>query len=174
MRRAIDTRWAMLGLAPPETTVDAGKVNSSALSPEVQRTLSEHLSGNLNLKEELSPSSFTRHRKAIKAVYGIELDRRGNGCVVNPESLGHQLQYARRWEPKDHFRQLVLCEVTGPAKVLDLQRGIAFIADGEIPDIKDVAELDEWLKRWKKFAENEYLLQTGVIDCGGGDDSEDF
>jgi hypothetical protein len=164
MGRAIDTRWVTLGLAPADTTVDVGKAKST-LSQEVQRTLSEHLSGNPHLKQELSPSAFTRHRKAIKAFNGIEIDRRGNGCVVNPESLGHQLQYARRWEPKDQFRQLVLCEVTGPAKVLDLQRGIAFIADGEIPDIGDAAELDEWLKRWKNFAENEHLYQTAVA-CG--------
>lgn len=163
MRGAIDATWVKLGLSRPSVATDAGNAIKKQLSSEAQRTLLEYLSGNLNLKHDLPPYTFTRHRKAIKAFNGTEIDDRGEGRAVNPESLGYQLQYARRWEPKEHCRQLVLCEETAVAKVLDLQRGIAFIADGEIPDIKDAAELDGWLKRWKKFAENEHLVRPAAL-----------
>lgn len=152
--RAVDYIWDRLGLGQAERCLGD---EDKSLSEQAQRTLEEYTKGNLDFISSLPPYTVTRHRKAIKDFAGVDIAERGAKCKVNPVSLGRQIQYARRWRPEARLREWTLCEVTGPGILLDIERGNAYIRDGELPNIEDADDLEKWLSRWKKFVNEERL-----------------
>jgi hypothetical protein len=150
LKRVVAEVWKAAGLAPIQPQVK-GK-----LSPTVSSTWARYLAGE-DVSKTLSGPTFSRHRAAIKKALGddkdIAMPRKARG--VRSAGLGYQLSYDRRAEPSGDQRRAVLCEVTGPAIVEDLDRGLSFILSGTVPPIDDPAERARWLNRWSDFAQRE-------------------
>jgi hypothetical protein len=147
MKAAIDLVWKNAGLTVMKTDP---KATTKELSPEAQVTLDRYFAG--TLKDTLLPHTFSRHRKAIKAFNGIDIAQKLVRKEVKAGSVGAQLQYGRRLEPKGDLRKLVLCEESAPDIIIDLKRGLDYVQFGVLPELPKV-ELDAWQKRWKKFAD---------------------
>ncbi|ASU38527.1 hypothetical protein hmeg3_09610 [Herbaspirillum sp. meg3] len=150
LKTGIDGVWHHLGFAVKP------RLDRSQLSPEALTSLDQFDVG-VDLVAALPAHTFSRHRKSILAANGPDIAIPWRHGQVNPESVGYQLQYERRWKPTK-FQKLVISAATAPAIETDLQRGIAFIRDGELPDIADSDELERWMTRWKAFMAKERLL----------------
>lgn len=150
LRGLIDHIWKTAGLAPEQPTEER------KLSPEVEDTWCRYLAGE-NLQEVLPDHTFTRHRSLIKVAKGedndIALPRKSR--AVRPSALGYQLCYDRRWEPSGELRKAVVCEETAPAIIEELERGLAFIQYGTVPEFEDPLERSKWLYRWQEFVDRE-------------------
>lgn len=149
LKRVIDHLWAAIGLAPKRLDQ-----SGTTLSPEVQATWERYLAGD-DMRTVLPPHTLTRHRKLIKEAMSEDILIRRKRRVVSPESLGYQLCYDRRWKPSGNLRKLVLCEETAPAIIEELKRGLAFLQDGEIPEIADDGARNAWLSKWTAYADRE-------------------
>lgn len=150
LKVVIDHVWKAAGLAPAQPK-EVGK-----LSSVVAETWRQHQAG-VDMSKVLRTHSFSRHRAAIKRALGDDKDiaipykTRG----VRSAGLGYQLCYDRRCEPSAHQRKAVLCEVTAPAIIEDLKRGLAFIQSGSVPAIEDAEERGRWLGQWTAFVTRE-------------------
>jgi len=147
--------WEKTGLAAGSTIVAAAR--SERLSPEVLDTLNRFRVGEQNLRDTLSPSTYSRHRKAILAFDNTDIAHRDVRKAVRPEPL-RQLHYERRWEPGGKWRGFSLCEATAPAVLLELQQGLSFLEDGVVPETDDQMKRENWLRRWKDFAAREHFI----------------
>jgi hypothetical protein len=147
LKSVIDYVWGKAGLAPEQP------VGDEELSPEVEVTWQRYLAGK-DLVKDLPPYTFRRHRALIKAAKGDDKDIaiRRKSRAVRPEALGRQQCYDRRWEPAGELRKTVLCEVTAPAIIEELQWGLAFLETGEPPDCDE----GRWrAARWVAFVARE-------------------
>jgi len=149
LKALIDSVWEKAGLGQRAEAPDATK-----LSPEAAATLERYQAGE-HPRDFLPPHTLSRHRSSILDATDTEIDRRPNQSKANRRSVGYQLQYDRRWEPKGDLRKLVLCEVTAPAIIEELKRGLAFLESGETPEFVTEEERSCWQMRWTTFAERE-------------------
>lgn len=150
LNRLIDHILKAAGLAPQQPTVE------HELSPEVEDTWRRYRAGE-NVQESLPAHTFSRHRTVIKEAKGEDKDIAIplKSRAVRSAALGYQLRYARRWEPAGELRKAVLCEETAPAIIEELERGLAFIQFGTVPDFDDPLERSKWLHRWNEFVARE-------------------
>lgn len=155
LRTALDAVWVQTGLAN-DTNPPTKTESSKSLGPEVMETLARYRAGDLNLKSDLPAATFSRHRKAISEFDGTDIAHQPLKRLVRSSSL-RQLAYDRRWEPSGELRQVALCEVTGPQILLELNRGLAYLQNGELPDIAK-NDLASWIEKWKKFAVRERFI----------------
>lgn len=157
LKVVIDHVWKAAGLAPAQPK-EEGK-----LSPVVAETWRRHQAG-VNVVSVLRPHAFSRHRAAIKKALGddkdIAIPYKARG--VRSAGLGYQLCYDRRCEPTGDQRKGVVCEVTAPAIIEDLEGGFAFIQTGTVPTIEDAEERGRWLGRWSAFVSREGELRHGA------------
>lgn len=156
LKKAIDVLWGKAGFR--NTRMRGASKDKLDLSPEQHATWERYEAGE-QVKGTLPSYTFTRHRKAIRCAKGADIARPRRGKQANPESVGYQLQYERRWKPTADLKKLTLCEETAPAIIEDLDRGLAYIKDGEIPEFQDDATRDRWVKRWRSYAEREWLCR---------------
>jgi hypothetical protein len=163
LRKAIAFVCDEIGLNARPRTAQRGKAEK--LSPQAQVTWDRYVAGEA-IKDILPPYTFSRHRKAILAAKGEDIDSPSQPKHVRGAAVGHQLQYDRRWKPTGDVRKLALCEETAPPIIEDLKRGIAYIATGEIPEFADEEAQAAWLKRWKHYAEQEKLCRPARIGHG--------
>jgi hypothetical protein len=150
LKKAIDRVWQNSGLVfkRPSRRLQLHK----ELSSSANATLIRHLAGEpLNLPEH----TFVRHRKAIKRLAGVDIAITHKARTACPFQLGKQLSYDRRWEPRDDIRKHVICEETAPAIIRELKDGLAFLADGTLPDFAEETGRADWLSRWGSFADRE-------------------
>ncbi|MBI5791654.1 MAG: hypothetical protein HZA63_09280 [Rhodocyclales bacterium] len=147
LKEIIDYVWKKAGLAPEQPVGDV------ELSPEVEVTWQRYLAGK-DLVGELPPHTFRRHRALIKAAKGDDKDIaiRRKSRAVQPGAVGRQQCYDRRTEPAGELRKTVLCEVTAPAIIEELQWGLDFLETGKIPDSDDGGQR---AARWIAFAARE-------------------
>lgn len=152
LRALLDHFWNYAGLR--------AQVTDGELRPEPLDTWVRYQAGE-DVQSTLPPHTFSRHRKSIRKATGMEIaiPIRRNGA--KPASVGRQLHYLRRVEPKGELRQLVLCESTGPQMLEDLKRGLEFLESGVVSDFSDPSERQSWLRRWKAFADREGGAQVG-------------
>lgn len=155
LRTALDAVWVQTGLRVG-TNPKIQTEGSKTISPEAMATLTRFRAGDLTLKSELPATTFSRHRKAISDFNGTDIAHNPIKKVMRSSSLG-QLAYDRRWEPTGDWRRIALCEVTGPQVLLELNRGLAYLQNGELPDVAQ-KELEPWIDKWKKFAVKEHLI----------------
>lgn len=165
LKNAMNVVWAKVGFS--EARKHASSSAKHELSPEAQATLERYETGE-PLKGVLPPYTFTRHRKSIRRAKGVDIAFPRRRHQANPESVGYQLEYDRRWKPNGEWRKLTLCEETAPAIIEDLERGLAYIKDGEIPEFQDDAARDAWLKRWRNYAEREWLCKPVQVAADVG------
>jgi hypothetical protein len=154
LRIAIDYMWNNAGFnGTREVTPHSCETK---LSDEAQKTLDHFLAGE-TVKDILPAYTFTRHRQSILKNGGPDIAIPLRQNRIKPESIGYQLQYARRWEPKGRLRKFVLCEETAPDIITDLKQGIDYLESGVLPDALDGITLEAWLKRWKNFSERQMV-----------------
>ncbi|KGS60269.1 hypothetical protein X949_234 [Burkholderia pseudomallei MSHR5609] len=150
LRGAIDWFWCAAGLN------FEGSFDPAAIGDAARQTLIRYQAGEA-VEQSLSATTFTRHRQEILAAGGPDIDPRAAGLTDKLKSVGRQLAYDRRWRVPAEFRNLVLCDVTAPAIIEELKRGLEYVREGVLPDIADKLALDAWLARWKKFVQSERL-----------------
>lgn len=51
----------------------------------------------------------------------------------------------------------MVSECTAPALMEELAQGLAFVTDGELPEIADPEKRATWNHRWQRFAREEWL-----------------
>ncbi len=153
VKRAIDAVWKDLGLT---RGASGGSTSDVELSDSAQETLDRYNEGTL-LLADLPGHRVTRDRKEIREGTGIDIEEPRGTRKAQIASVGRQLSYGRHWEPKDHFRDLVVCERTAPALITDLEQGLRFLLDGELPDFASKEEFAAWFKRWNAYALREHL-----------------
>jgi hypothetical protein len=156
LKKAMNAVWDKAGLGGIRKPVTS--TEEPELSPQAQATWGLYEVGE-SLKDVLPAYTITRHRKSILRVKGVDIACESRRNRIKPESVGRQLQYERRWKPNGEWRKLTLCEETAPAIIEDLERGLAYIKDGEIPEFQDDAAREAWLKRWRAYAEREWLCK---------------
>ena len=148
LKQVIDCVWEQAGFTPKSLPAD------TELSPEAEATWQRHCDG-VDMSKELSASTFSRHRASIKLAKGEDIAGRRKARAVRADHLGYQHCYARRWNPAGDMRKAALCEVTAPAIIEELERGLAFIQSGTVPAIEDAEERGQWLGRWTAFVARE-------------------
>ncbi len=151
VKRAIGAVWEDLGFSGRSTDNVEVELSSSA-----QETLDCYHERTLDLST-LSPSRVTRDRKAILEATGIDILDPKRSRKPQIASVGRQQSYDRHWEPKDHLRDLVLCERTASALENEFAQGLQFLLYGELPDFVGKEEFVIWFKRWNTYAEREHL-----------------
>lgn len=155
LRTALDAVWDKTGLRD-STDQKLHTEISKTISPEAMSTLARYRTGDQTLRSELPAATFSRHRKAISHFDGTDIAHNPIKKVMRSSSL-RQLSYDRRWEPSGDWRRTALCEITGPQLLRELNRGLAYLQNGELPDIAP-NELECWVEKWKKFAVRERFI----------------
>ena len=165
LKSTIDSVWWMkvLGLAQSTTATPSTKT----LSPEATVTWEKYLVGE-DLRG-LPAHTFTRHRKSIKQINGVDIAIKRKARTTQLDDLSKQLSYKRRWEPSGAIRKRILCEGTASAMIKELHRGLEFLRYGVIPDLDGEDARNEWLVRWGAFADREggrkKLSESEVNEC---------
>lgn len=150
----VEAVWRKLGFGSRNSEFDPSKVGAAALA-----TLNS-LEAGVELK--LSGPTFSRHRTEILAANGPDIAMAGVDLSFNAGNTGYQLAFARRWKVPEEWLDLVVSDRTGPALLEELQRGLAYLRDGETPFDNPVLA-KAWRARWDKFRADQRL--------GGPDES---
>lgn len=131
--------------------------NESMLTDSAKDTLRRFMAGE-DVTATLPAYRISRDRQAIKKAGGPEIDvRRTKRFRFNPANLGSQQHYKSRWRLRQELRELVVSECTAPAIKEELKQGLAFVTNGELPDITDADKRTAWEHRWLRFAREEWL-----------------
>ena len=166
----IESMWNSLGFDEANRLPDESKLSDNA-----KDTLRRFLAGE-EVTATLPAYRISRDRKAINAAGGPEIDvRRKKRFRFNPANLGSQQHYKSRWRLRQELRELVVSERTAPAIMEELAQGLAFVTDGELPDIADPEKRTAWNQRWQRFAREEWLgtLSTPEDTWKEAEDSEE-
>ena len=155
----IESMWNSLGFDEIHRAPDESMLTDSA-----RDTLRRFMAGE-DVTATLPAYRISRDRQAIKKAGGPEIDvRRTKRFRFNPANLGSQQHYKSRWRLRQELRELVVSECTAPAIKEELKQGLAFVTDGELPDIADADKRAEWERRWLRFAREEWLGKLSAPD----------
>lgn len=148
----IESMWNSLGFDEAIRVPDESMLTDSA-----KDTLRRFTAGE-DVTATLPAYRVSRDRQAIKKAGGPEIDvRRTKRLRFNPANLGSQQHYKSRWRLRQELRELVVSECTAPAIKEELKQGLAFVTDGELPNIIDADKRAAWEHRWLRFAREEWL-----------------
>jgi hypothetical protein len=151
LTNAIDSVWAMTGLGLVQSTT--ATPSTKTMSPEVTATFEKYLAG--EDLQALPAYTFTRHRQSIIQIKGVDIAITRKVSTDQLESLSQQLSYKQRWNPSGDIQKFILCEETALNMIKELRRGLEFLRDGVIPDLDGEVACNEWLVRWRAFADRE-------------------
>ncbi len=165
VKPAIDAVWGDLGFSGHSSGNAEVELPDSA-----QETLDRYHDRTLD-PGTLSASRVTRDRTAILEATGIDILDPKRSRKPQIASVGRQLSYGRRWEPKDQLRDLVVCERTGPALEAEFAQGLQFLLYGVLPDFDDKEKFVAWFKRWNAYAEREHLNRAQPDNVDSQDDA---
>lgn len=147
----VDTVWSMLNFGSRDHAFDPSKAGDAAMA-----TLQRFKAGE-DMLAALPPDVGTKHRQEILNAHGPDIALTTFKERFEPANLGYQLSFERRWIVPNEWLDLVVSERTGPGLLAELQAGLAFLQDGEMPDIADAAEAKAWRARWDKFRAAQWL-----------------
>lgn len=148
----IASMWDSLGFDEASQVLD-----ESMLADSAKDTLRRFMAGE-DVTKTLPAYRISRDRKTIKNAGGPEIDVRSKKRFrFNPANLGAQQHYKSRWRLRQELRELVVSECTAPALMEELAQGLAFVTDGELPEIVDPEKRAAWNHRWQRFAREEWL-----------------
>ena len=167
---AMEAMWDSMGFDDSDRVVDQSQLSDSA-----KDTLRRFLAGE-DVTETLPKYRISRDRKAILDANGPDIDaQKKKRFRFNPANLGSQLHYKNRWRLPDELRDFVVSERTAPSIMEELEQGLAFVTDAELPEIADPEKRAAWNQRWQRFAREEWLgkLSTPEDTWKETADSED-
>lgn len=175
----IESMWNSLGFDEANRVPDEIELKSDS----ARDTLRRFLAGE-DVTATLPAYRISRDRKAINAAGGPEIDvRRKKRFRFNPANLGSQQHYKSRWRLRQELLELVVSKHTAPAIMEELEQGLAFVTDAELPGIADSEKRAAWNQRWQRFAREEWLgtlstpEETGketadTVDSDSGDSDQ--
>ena len=151
LEHLIDTTWARFIPKPADPDFKAKK-----LSPAAKSVYAKHQAGQaLDLKDQ----KVLRARRQILGKGGPDVAIKTG--ALRFEAAAHWARHAYQKRRKaDGSMWLVVSRVSAPALLAELQAGLTYLQDGELPDLAD-QHLDAWLGRWKPLA----VLSTGVVSA---------
>lgn len=168
---AMEAMWDSMGFDDSDRVADQSQLGDSA-----KDTLRRFLAGE-DVTATLPKYRISRDRKAILKANGPEIDaQKKKRFRFNPANLGSQLHYKNRWRLPDGLRDFVVSERTAPAIMEELRQGLAFVTDGELPEIADPEKRAAWRQRWQRFAREERLGTLSIPEDTSEeiDESADF